>query len=225
MKTASTDPMFKSDHLSLKARLKEIAGILQENEAIRLHRAISWIKCAEENEDNPDLKFIALWISFNACYAEEEVQDVSLTEKKRFREFISKLVACDVDERIFHLLWHKFSGPIRLLIDNQYAFAPFWNAQRGLDLNWERRFDQSKINSRHFLAHQQVPELLRVVLDRLYTVRNQLLHGGATYQSQVNRAQVKDAGKILQYLMPVIISTMMANTHEDWGLINYPVVE
>ena len=75
------------------------------------------------------------------------------------------------------------------------------------------------------MAHQQVPELLGVVLDRLYTVRNQLIHGGATYNSKVNRAQVKDAGQILEFLMPIIIDIMITNMDEDWGIINYPVIE
>ena len=84
---------------------------------------------------------------------------------------------------------------------------------------------QSKIDSRNYLAHQQVSNLLGLVLDRLYTVRNQLIHGGATYNSKVNRAQVNDAGQILEFLMPIIIDIMITNMDEDWGVINYPVIE
>lgn len=75
------------------------------------------------------------------------------------------------------------------------------------------------------MAHQQVSNLLELVLDRLYTVRNQLIHGGATYQSKVNRSQVKDASQILEFLLPIIIDIMIANVDEDWGVINYPVIE
>jgi hypothetical protein len=64
-----------------------------------------------------------------------------------------------------------------------------------------------------------------LVLDRLYTVRNQLIHGGATYQSKVNRSQVKDASEILSFLVPLIIDIMITNINEDWGTINYPVIE
>ena len=70
-----------------------------------------------------------------------------------------------------------------------------------------------------------MPELLGVVLDRLYTVRNQLIHGGATYNSKLNRAQVNDAGQILEFMMPIIIDIMITNMDEDWGVINYPVIE
>lgn len=64
-----------------------------------------------------------------------------------------------------------------------------------------------------------------LVLDRLYTVRNQLIHGGATYQSKVNRSQVKDASEILSFLVPLIIDIMITNINEDWGTINYIVIE
>ncbi len=210
---------------SLKDKFKSLAPELDDNNAIRLHRAISWVKCAEEQADNPDLKFISLWVAFNACYADSDAHELVLSEKKRFRDFICKLVNYDVDDRFFKLLWYKFSGPVRLLIDNKYAYKQFWDAQRGQCDEWEALFKQSKIDSRNYLAHQQVSNLLELVLDRLYTVRNQLIHGGATYQSKVNRSQVQDASRILEFLVPIIIDIMIANVDEDWGKINYPVVE
>ncbi len=210
---------------TLKAKLKELPVNVDENDIIRLHRAISWVKCAEENANNTDLKFISLWIAFNACYADNDNHDISLTEKKRFKDFIARLVSLDTDALFFKLLWHKFSGPVRLLVDNKFACKQFWDAQRGENVYWERLFKQSKIDSRNYLANQQVAELLGVVLDRLYTVRNQLIHGGATYMSKVNRSQVKDASQILEFLLPIIIDIMITNISEDWGAINYPVIE
>ena len=209
----------------LKTKLKELQNNENENDIIRLHRAISWVKCSEERINNPDLKFISLWIAFNACYADSEDYEYNLSEKKRFKDFIGKLVRCDKQERFFNLLWFKFSGPVRLLIDNKFAYKPFWDAQRGEKVDWERLFEQSKIDSRNYLMNKQVAKLIGVVLGRLYTVRNQLIHGGATYKSKVNRSQVKDASQILEFLMPIIINIMIDNIDEDWGVINYPVIE
>ena len=208
----------------LKEKLRELYEIESENDIIRLHRAISWVKCAEET-NNTDLKFITLWIAFNACYADNDNHNMALTEKKRFKDFISRLVLLDKQELFFKLLWFKFSGPVRLLIDNKFAYKQFWDAQRGEKVDWERLFNQSKIDSRNYLANQQVPELMGLVLDRLYTVRNQLIHGGATYQSKVNRSQVKDASEILSFLVPLMIDIMITNINEDWGTINYPVID
>jgi hypothetical protein len=69
-----------------------------------------------------------------------------------------------------------------------------------------------------------VAKLIEVVLDRLYMLRNQLMHGGATYKSKVNRAQVRDACNILKLFIPIIIEIIMENKNEDWGEIYYPVV-
>jgi len=56
-------------------------------------------------------------------------------------------------------------------------------------------------------------------------LRNQLIHGGATYKSQVNRAQVRDGGNILLALLPVVIELMMQHPNNDWGKIYFPPVE
>jgi len=211
--------------VTLKKKLKTLDQLENENDRIRIHRAISWLKCAEEQADNFDLKFISLWITFNACYADSDMIDFSLTERKQFKDFISKLVKHDKEDLIFKILWFKFSGPIRLLIDNKYAYKRFWDANKNNSIDWQSPFEKTKLDSKNYLEQQRVDKLLEVVLDRLYTVRNQLLHGGATYKSKVNRAQVKDATRILGFLMPVIIDIMITNIDDDWGEINYPVIK
>ena len=66
--------------------------------------------------------------------------------------------------------------------------------------------------------------LFSIVLDRLYVLRNQVLQGGATYQSRVNREQVRDGVALLSSIMPIIISIMLDTGEEDWGDIAYPVL-
>ena len=47
-------------------------------------------------------------------------------------------------------------------------------------------------------------------------MRNQLIHGGATYQSRVNRDQVRDSANLLGKLIPLIIEIMIDNPDEAW---------
>ena len=54
-------------------------------------------------------------------------------------------------------------------------------------------------------------EVLSLVFGRLYVLREQLVHGGATWNSQVNRDQVRDDAAILAFLMPVFVDVMMDN--------------
>ena len=222
-KTSNQSIAFSAEYL--KTKLKKVSETESQNDIIRLHRAISWVRCAEENTNNPDIKFITLWIAFNACYADEEANLDSFTEKDQFKEFIKKLVNHDIEQLIFSILWKKFSGPVRLLIENRYAYKYFWVAKSDKNMDWEKSFNNAIRKSGEYLANQEVDKLVEVVLDRLYTVRNQLLHGGATYNSKLNRSQVKDAGNILAFLVPIIIDIMVNNIGDDWGLIKYPVVE
>jgi hypothetical protein len=64
-----------------------------------------------------------------------------------------------------------------------------------------------------------------VVFDRLYVLRNQLVHGGSTWNSSVNRDQVRDGAAVLGTLLPIFIDIMMDNPYRDWGRPFYPVVE
>lgn len=67
--------------------------------------------------------------------------------------------------------------------------------------------------------------VLLTVFERLYTLRNQLIHGGATWNSKVNRGQVHDGANIMNKLVPAIIHIMMDGAGEVWGDPCYPVVD
>ena len=64
--------------------------------------------------------------------------------------------------------------------------------------------------------------ILDKIFRRLYVLRNQIFHGGATWKGKLNRQQVKDGSGLLSYLLPVILSIMMENPNEDWGTLAYP---
>ena len=66
--------------------------------------------------------------------------------------------------------------------------------------------------------------VLAILLARLYTLRNQLMHGGATWRGSVNRDQIRDGTAILNDLVPLVIYLLMDNPDEDWGDPCYPVV-
>jgi hypothetical protein len=188
----------------------------------RLHRSLSWLKAADEQlqAGNVDQGFINLWISFSACFYIEGEESIA--------PFIEKLVALDDQQRIYACLWNEYSGSVKALIKNPYVFAEFWQAQRlqgeQTESVWRIRFDQSSVEALNCLSRKKVAPLFSIVLDRLYVLRNQVLQGGATYQSQVNREQVGDGVTLLSNIMPIIISIMLNSSEEDWGNIAYPVI-
>lgn len=195
--------------------------------AIRLHRAKSWVNCAKSQEEDFDLSYITLWIAFNSLYAIDDVKDQqSLPERTNFKIFISHLIKLDDELRIENLLWNNYSSYIRLLIDNRYVFKPFWESLKANDKTWRSRFDDSRIQALKCLAKKDVKTVLSILFDRLYCLRNQLMHGGATYKSSVNRSQVKDGSKLLMELLPIVIEIMeKSGADVEWGEIAYPVVK
>ncbi|MFN5422494.1 MAG: hypothetical protein ACK5AO_04440 [bacterium] len=207
----------------LKRKLKSSVNVPEEL-AIRLHRSISWLKCAEQQSGDPDVMFITQWIAFNACYAIELNGQSQKTEREKFRTFIANLVDHDAENRIFNILWQKFSGPVMMLIENEYVFRGFWDYQRGDVSEWEKSFKRSNEDAFKYLSANNVAGLLEILLDRLYILRNQLMHGGATYKSKLNRRSVKDGCRILEMLIPIIIEIIMENPEEDWGRLLFPVV-
>ena len=68
--------------------------------------------------------------------------------------------------------------------------------------------------------------VLQIIFSHLYTLRNQLMHGGATYNSSVNRKQLLETCHILSKLIPMILQIMLENPDNPyWGKPFYPVVK
>ena len=55
----------------LKAYQREHRDTFCNNLTLRSHRGLSWLQRAEMCDDDPDAKFIFLWIAFNAIYAQD----------------------------------------------------------------------------------------------------------------------------------------------------------
>ncbi|WP_066459846.1 HEPN domain-containing protein [Castellaniella caeni] len=214
-----------SSYDTLKQRHRAIREGQPENLTLRIHRSLSWLQRAEMAEDN-DGRFIFLWIAFNAAYAAEIDDDWRLSEQSTFKSFLEKLCGLDRDKRIGALVWQEFTGSIRVLLDNPYVFQSFWDFQSGRigETDWIKRFAKGKKSASMALASGNTPTLLSVVFNRLYTLRNQLIHGGATWNSSVNRQQLQDCVGLLGKLVPLIIELMMDHPDTLWGDACYPVV-
>ena len=215
------------DHATLKARQREIRDRFSSSLALRSHRALSWLHRAEQESDDPDAQFIFLWIAFNAAYANEIHDRQSFSERGLMRRFLNRLVDADGGDLLAEMVWDQFPGPIRLLIDNRYVFQPFWDYHNGYldEADWKKAFSASRAAATRALSQGRTAGVLGVMLERLYTLRNQLIHGGATWNSGVNRSQVKDGVAIMGRLVPIVIHLMLENGQQVWGDACYPVVD
>jgi hypothetical protein len=211
----------------LKIRQREIRDLFSPALSLRTHRALSWLDRAEHEVNDDDARFLFLWISFNAAYATEIIDRQVFTERRRLLQFLKRLVESDEKALLHEIVWNQFSSSIRVLIDNKFVFQPFWDYQTGLipEAQWKEAFEKSKASANRALGRTDTIRVLAVIFDRLYPLRNQIVHGGSTWNSAVNRAQIKDGANILGFLVPTVIHLMMENHNELWGDACYPVLD
>ena len=133
----------------------------------------------------------------------------------------------DTDDTLYELIWTEFPRSIRVLLDNKFVYQPFWDYHNGIldEAQWKSKFEKAKMAANKALADHQTVTVLSIVLSRMYTLGNQMIHGGATWNSRVNRDQLRDCSAFLGKLVPFVIQLMMDHPDTLWGDACYPVVE
>lgn len=224
----SIDPL-KPD--ALKEKQRRLRRSFPIPLTLRVHRSLSWLRRAQVEANDLDVRFILLWIGFNAAYAGdiEASAESPAPEGERglFQAFFSTLVRFDSRHRVYDMVWERFSREIRLLLGNRYVYHPFWQHQNGVAgyEDWAQKLERSKTAINHALRKHDTVRILSILFDRLYVLRNQLVHGGATWNSEVNRDQVRDGASLLGCLLPIFVDLMMDNPDHEWPMPNYPVVD
>lgn len=205
----------------LKEQHRAVRHNMTQDDSTRLHRSISWFRRAEQITNDGDARFLFLWIAFNSAYAHEFSKDD--VEMDSARQFIDKLIALDSEQQLAAWVRVAYSGPIRNVINNKFLFTRFWNERGTTSANasWVSELDRDAQASFNAAVTGDVSRAMRGILSRLYVLRNQVVHGGATWNSKVNRPQIQTCTTVLMQLMPIIIGLMM---HPDarFDPIAYP---
>ena len=186
---------------------------------LRMRRATSWLARAEQElkADKPDYDaaFIFYWITFNAAYAQHSREHYD-GEQALFGDYFETVADLDKDANraVYHAVWMKHNLEIRTLLENKFVFKPFWQNAT----NWRERFEDNKRGIEISFREWNTKDILATLFDRLYVLRNQLIHGGATWRSSVNRQQVEDGAAIMAFLVPHFINLMLDNPNiVNWG--------
>ena len=177
-------------------------------------------KSARESSD-PDVAFLLYWIAFNAAYARD------LSPKNRdaltgMKCYVEDLLDADRDNAIRHSIWNDCRDHIYTVVDNRYLFKKYWdyaNAE-SVKVAWKQGFNDDKSVVRNALRdnrYEHILTILCIVFKRLYMLRNQLVHGGAQFESHYNRDSVFDGAHIMTALVPVFLDIMRASHGMKWG--------
>lgn len=214
------------DFAALKAKQRSIRSGFPDPLGLRIHRAISWLGRSEQETADDAVRFILLWIGFNAAYARDLAPPAD-SQRAIHATYFADLIQLDRRHRIYNAVWERFSQEIRILLQNKFVFEPFWKHQNGITgyEDWEARLTAGRRRIATAMSQRDTESILSILFDRLYVLRNQLVHGGATWNGGANRDQVRDGAAVLNCLLPVFIDIMMDNPARDWGKPYYPVIE
>jgi hypothetical protein len=212
---------------TLKQRHRELRDDLPDSLALRTHRALSWLKRAEQEPKDADARFIFLWIAFNAAYANQIDDRQRFTERRVLLNFLQRLTESDDERLLYQIIWSEFPTSIRMLIDNKYVHAPFWEFANGnlSEADWLAAFQRSKQAANKALGRMDTKKILAIIFERLYVLRNQLIHGGATWNGALNREQMRDGANLMTRLVPTIIHLMLMQPDKLWGDPAYRVID
>lgn len=184
---------------------------------LRMRRALSWLERAEQElqRDDLDAAFIFYWIAFNAAYGGD-----GRSEKAAFRNYFSIILRLGAGNAVLDMIKQQCPDAIESFKDNEYVFPEFWTEdthQAKERSSWEHLLINSNRKIVQSIKNANVQDVLDGLFDRLYVLRNQLLHGGATWQGSVNRRQVNNGAAIMRLLVPYFINIMLDHRTAGWG--------
>ncbi|GIW97160.1 MAG: hypothetical protein KatS3mg111_0493 [Pirellulaceae bacterium] len=191
---------------------------------IRIHRALSWLEAAE-NDAAPmrlDQRLVSLWISVNALYGRWDAQRCEpLADGVALRQFLDKVSKLDRDQVLMRLLNHCRPDVERLMADKFLNNRLWSRAVERLD----EREDSRVMQVRQWYTDGAWKAVLRAVMDRIYFVRCQLVHGAATHRSKLNREAVSRSTALLDPLVRTFVLVVVDHgLTTDWGDLCYPPI-
>jgi hypothetical protein len=168
---------------------------------IRIHRACSWMQRVEEiaGEASEDSMVILRWIALNSLYGRwDESAREPVNERASLRTFYDAVLEIDADDCIGAML-EEHRKLVMSIFDDEYLNKWFWEEPT------DRRAAKSKktkFNARTWYVEGRHALILDRLLDRVYFMRCQLVHGAATHGSSLNRTALRRCAMMLGHLLP-----------------------
>lgn len=201
---------------------------MSEDNEDRIRRAKSWAEVAASDTAKGDdaIIFLFMWIAFNAAYGKPANPDGGETERRKFKEFIGRIVEKDKKQTLRQCLMGK-SKLIGKLLENEYIYQPFWHDMRERTITYPKSKPDNDYVYKSWKRGETAP-ILGELMWRLYTLRNQIMHGGTTYgEESWGKRQLRDGAKFMATVMPRIIEIMETDIKTNsktpyWGPVAYP---
>lgn len=192
---------------------------------VRFHRACSWLQRVEQMPDGEDLdlRLTCLWIAFNALYGQwDERRAEPRADRECWREFLGIMLDLDAGEHLKRFLVDGRDEVLGIL-DDAYLAGFFWrdpSSQRAQRTTRDRR------QAAGWYVEEKWSMVLESLVEHIYLLRCQLLHGASTYGSKLNRQSLQRCVEVLHQLLVAFLQIWVeAGDRRSWGPMCYPPVD
>ena len=195
---------------------------IEENLRIRLHRCFSWASRISEHQENDsiDEAFLCAWVAFNSLFARiDGDSNEFLPEKESMASFMDLLLSIDRQDKLKSFL-DESEWQMEEILQCKFLQQSFWKSLDGNDQvvlkNWNK-------DSFKYFRKKGDTVLLQQVLRGIYVMRNQLIHGGSTHGSQMNRSTLMLCLYVLEPMLNCFIDILIHEGSDlDLGPLPYP---
>lgn len=189
---------------------------------IRFHRACSWLQRVEQISGNEDLDvaLIGQWIAFNALYGQwDETARDPVRDCTCWKKFLDRIRQLDVDGRLADVLVeHK--PLVMSLFEDEYLSRYFWEEPSPIRAGKSKKV---KFDAQTWYINGNWALILDRLIERIYLLRCQIVHGAATYNGALNRNTARRCSTMMSHLLPAILLVWIdRGADENWGTMCYP---
>jgi len=188
-----------------------------------MHRTFSWFEAVDRaSPDDHDARLIFLWIALNALYGRwNDAKGEPEPDFHQLQQMVKTVLNLDRDERVSkELIGHK--RLVLSIFEDKFLNEYYW---RTLNRNINYSVNYSRSKALELYAGRSWQRLLEEVLQRVYLVRCQLVHGAATYGGRLNRAAVRRSGTLLEHLLKCFLVVIIDHgLSANWDCLCYPPI-
>lgn len=204
-----------------------VAAGTHEAIRIRIHRACSWLHRVEQIEAadpvaHADDALILRWVAFNSLYGRwDEQQRQPQPDFESVRDFVAQILPLDHDGHLDTLLADRRDA-VMAIFEDGYIDKYFWKDPGEQALI---KAERAKFRAQGWYVEGRQSLLLNGLLQRIYTLRCQLVHGAASRGGALNRESVQRCNEMLAEVVPTFLVVLIDHGwSEEWGALCFPPI-
>ena len=212
-----------------KPRKEALAGSPRHQPVlIRVHRCFSWLEEMERTVDErgeaaADIALVVRWIALNALYGVwDPVSLQPMGDRECLEGFCAKIREVDREGLVDKALraWRRQAMDI---FRDAYLTGHFWREPSRARASRPARDAEL---AKNWYAANQLDRVLLRLLERIYFLRCQLVHGAASHGGRLNRTATRRCAIMLGRLVePILLVVVDHGWDEDWGRLCYPPLD